>query len=62
MKFELERLIHSTRASPVHDAACQLHIDHITPFSMDGPTASSNLRTLCSKCNLGRGNDEACSI
>lgn len=49
-------------ASPVHDAACQLHVDHIIPFSMDGPTANTNLRTLCSKCNLGRGNDVESSI
>jgi hypothetical protein len=33
-----------------------LHIDHVTPFSKGGKTVAGNLRTLCSLCNLGRGN------
>ena len=33
-----------------------LHIDHIVPYSKGGKTELSNLRTLCSKCNLGKGN------
>lgn len=44
-------------ASPAHEAACQLHVDHIIPFSMGGPTVNDNLRTLCSRCNIGRSND-----
>lgn len=36
----------------------KLHIDHIVPYSKGGKTELSNLRTLCSKCNLGRGNSD----
>ena len=32
----------------------QLHIDHILPVSKGGRTERSNLRTLCSRCNLGK--------
>lgn len=34
----------------------KLHIDHIIPHSKNGLTVLSNLRTLCSKCNIGRSN------
>lgn len=33
-----------------------LHVDHIIPASLGGKTELNNLRTLCSSCNLGRGN------
>ena len=33
----------------------KLHIDHILPVSKGGVTEPSNLRTLCDKCNLGKG-------
>lgn len=33
-----------------------LHVDHINPLSLGGETIESNLRTLCCKCNMGRGN------
>jgi len=33
-----------------------LHVDHIIPLSLGGETIESNLRTLCCKCNMGRGN------
>ena len=36
----------------------QLHVDHILPYSKGGKTVMSNLRTLCSTCNLGRGNED----
>ena len=36
----------------------QLHVDHIIPYSKGGETVLSNLRTLCSTCNLGRGNGD----
>ena len=36
----------------------KLHIDHIVPYSKGGRTVLSNLRTLCSKCNLGKGNSD----
>ena len=42
-----------TKKNNVH-----LHIDHIIPYSKGGRTALSNLRTLCSTCNLGRGSDD----
>ncbi|MBQ9472253.1 MAG: HNH endonuclease [Ruminococcus sp.] len=31
-----------------------LHVDHIKPISKGGKTIESNLRTLCSDCNLGK--------
>ena len=34
----------------------KLHVDHIVPISKGGKTIKSNLRTLCSSCNLGKGN------
>ena len=33
-----------------------LHVDHILPVSKGGTNDESNLRTLCSECNIGRGN------
>lgn len=35
----------------------KLHIDHIIPHSKGGLTVLSNLRTLCSDCNIGRSNN-----
>ena len=32
----------------------KLHVDHIRPVSKGGRTVMSNLRTLCSACNLGK--------
>lgn len=32
----------------------KLHVDHIKPVSRGGKTTLSNLRTLCSDCNLGK--------
>lgn len=32
-----------------------LHVDHIIPVSKGGLTEMSNLRTLCERCNLGKG-------
>lgn len=32
-----------------------LHVDHIKPVSKGGKTELSNLRTLCSTCNWGKG-------
>ena len=45
-------------ASPANKPACELHIDHIKPWSRGGETVEENLRTLCSACNLGRSNKE----
>lgn len=32
----------------------KLHVDHIVPIAKGGKTISSNLRTLCEACNLGK--------
>lgn len=32
-----------------------LHVDHIKPVSKGGKTEMNNLRTLCDRCNLGKG-------
>lgn len=42
-------------ASPATDPSVVLHIDHITPWAKGGETVLENLQTLCSKCNLGKG-------
>lgn len=33
----------------------QLHVDHIVPLAKGGKTEMDNLRTLCDRCNLGKG-------
>lgn len=33
----------------------KLHVDHILPISKGGKTEMENLRTLCDRCNLGKG-------
>ena len=33
----------------------KLHVDHIKPVSKGGKTEYNNLRTLCERCNLGKG-------
>lgn len=42
-------------ASPAKDVRVELHVDHIHPWSLGGQNVEENLRTLCSKCNLGKG-------
>lgn len=41
--------------SPATEAGVELHVDHVTAWSKGGATEESNLKTLCSKCNLGKG-------
>ena len=45
-------------ASPAKDPSVELHIDHIVPVAKGGETSLDNLQTLCSKCNLGKGDSE----
>ncbi len=42
-------------ASPAKDVGVELHVDHIHPWSRGGNNVENNLRTLCLKCNLGKG-------
>jgi hypothetical protein len=42
--------------SPATSTGTILHIDHIVPWSKGGETVLENLRTLCSRCNLGKSN------
>jgi predicted restriction endonuclease len=41
--------------SPATHAGVELHIDHKEPWSKGGETEFDNLLTLCSDCNLGKG-------
>lgn len=40
--------------SPASQLGCELHVDHVVPFSRGGKTVAANLRTLCADCNLGK--------
>ncbi|MBA4782163.1 MAG: HNH endonuclease [Rhizobiales bacterium] len=40
--------------SPAKDSEVVLHVDHIHPWSKGGETVEENLRTLCSRCNIGK--------
>ena len=41
--------------SPANNQGVILHIDHILAWSKGGTNDPSNLRVLCSDCNLGKG-------
>lgn len=42
--------------SPATSHGTELHLDHTIPWSKGGETVFENLRTMCSKCNIGKGN------
>jgi hypothetical protein len=42
-------------ANPATDPTVELQIDHIVPVSKGGGNEEGNLRTLCRKCNGGKG-------
>lgn len=42
--------------SPATSVGTILHVDHVLPWSKGGETVLENLRTLCSKCNIGKSN------
>jgi len=44
--------------SPAIDPKIVLHVDHRKPWSKGGETTFENLITLCSNCNIGKGNLE----
>jgi hypothetical protein len=46
-------------ASPAITPGVELHVDHMIPWSKGGLTISENLRTLCSRCNLGKSDTVA---
>jgi len=52
----LERDGFRCQACGAHSRDTLLHIDHIRPVSAGGLNEPTNLRTLCSECNMGRGN------
>jgi 5-methylcytosine-specific restriction endonuclease McrA len=43
--------------TPVLNPGAVLQVDHIVPFSGGGLTIEANLRTLCERCNWGKGAD-----
>ena len=51
----LERDRHCCLSCGARPPAAVLHVDHITPASRGGETKLGNLQTLCSDCNLGKG-------
>ena len=44
-------------ADAARDHSVRLDVDHIIPVSEGGRTEAGNLRTLCSRCNNGKGAD-----
>lgn len=43
--------------SPANEPGVKLHVDHVLPFSKGGKTTFENLRSVCSQCNWGKGNE-----
>lgn len=42
--------------SPATEQGCELHVDHVIPFSKGGKSTLDNLRSTCRECNLGKSN------
>jgi 5-methylcytosine-specific restriction endonuclease McrA len=42
--------------SPASTPGLELHVDHITAWSLGGETVEKNLETKCESCNLGKSN------
>lgn len=42
--------------SPATTPGTVLHVDHDEPWSAGGATVLENLKTLCSRCNIGKSN------
>jgi 5-methylcytosine-specific restriction endonuclease McrA len=42
--------------SPASTPGLELHVDHITAWSLGGETVEQNLQTKCDSCNLGKSN------
>jgi len=42
--------------SPATTPGLELHVDHITAWSLGGETVEENLQTKCESCNLGKSN------
>jgi hypothetical protein len=42
-------------ASPKDDPSVKLHVDHVVPVCEGGGNEKENLRTLCARCNQGKG-------
>jgi len=47
----------SCGSSPAITPGIELHVDHMKPWSRGGETVLENLQTLCSKCNIGKSNE-----
>lgn len=43
------------RCGATAESGATLHVDHIESVAAGGTNCDTNLRTLCSECNLGRG-------
>jgi hypothetical protein len=43
--------------SPASEPGVKLHIDHILPFAKGGQTTMENLRSVCNRCNWGKGDE-----
>ena len=45
-------------ASPAKSLDVELHVDHTVPVAKGGLAVMENLQTLCSRCNLGKSDQD----